>query len=452
MLWWRCKKRWNLLEVKMANPTLEMIHGLLYSKGLHFGHPSGLARVIGTMTGGSMDTVPFMGAQIHDHAMTVARVPARLFYWDAETLVDTHMAINRWYNFDSGNVIADAYNFEVEALGARMIYSDNAMPTVDVSHPLITGPADLDRIGSLDVTKGRIPMAVEIARLCEMKAPGPLSGGFFCSHWSLICQAMGYPKAVRALKRDRGFATALFDWVNDQVLFPFMRAYSKAGVKNVNGADAWAAFPELTPELVEEWVLPYAKKFHEQCKNELKINAAAGAAAADYCEEDPAKFDKAMMFKCLAVGVKTFPMKVAPSAMGRTQDWDMRWLREFAEKEGKGGKKIPVTASLNGRFMRDSTPQQIVSKIAEWIDILGRDGGMLVFIGNVPADTPSLNIHTSVKATHTLGRYPIAPDLSKIKIAPPAFQPFDEWLKGQPEADLIFKAREWKADNKSMVA
>jgi uroporphyrinogen-III decarboxylase len=429
-----------------------MIHGLLYSKGLHIGHPSGLARVVGGMSGGTMDVVPFLGPQIHDHAMTVAKVPARLYYWDARLLVETHLAVDRWYGFDSDTVVADAYNFEVEALGAKMIYSDNAMPTVDVGSPLIQEAADLDRLGPLDPSKGRIPMAIETGSLFMKKAPGPISGGFFCSHWSLICQAMGYPKAIRALKRDKGFATALFDWVHDQVLMPFMRAYARAGVKNANGADAWAAFPNLTPELVEQWVIPYAKRLRDQCKKELKLNASAGAAAADYCEEDPAKFDKEMMFKCLAVGVKTFPLKVAPSAMGRTQEWNMAWLREFAEQQGKGGKKIPITASLNGRFTRDSTPERIVAKLAEWIDILGRDGGLIVFIGNVPADTPVLNIHTAVKATHTLGKYPIAPDLSKVKIDPPTFQPFDEWLKGQPEADTIFRAREWRPGSQRVAA
>ncbi len=130
----------------------------------------------------------------------------------------------------------------------------------------------------------------------------------------------------------------------------------------------------------------------------------------------------------------------------------MGWLREFAEQQGKGGNKIPIVASLNGRFVRDISPERMVAKVAEWIDILGRDGGLLLGIGNVPADTPSLNIHTAVKATHTLGKYPIAADLSKIKISPPAFQPFDEWLKGQPEADTIFRAREWKPANKSLAA
>jgi uroporphyrinogen-III decarboxylase len=436
----------------MANPTLQMIQGMLYSKGIHIGHPGGLARIIGAMTGGKMDAVPFMGPQIHDHAMTVAGVPARRYYWNAELLVDTHLAVDRWYGFDSDTIVADAYNFEVEALGARMIYSDDAMPTVDVSDPLIKEPADLNRIGSLDISKGRIPMAIEVGQQFMKKAPGPFAGGFFCSHWSLLCQAMGYPKAVRALMRDKGFAKALFDWTNDEVLFPYMQAFAKAGVKTANGADAWAAFPDLTPELVEEWVVPYAQKLSGRCKKELGMTVSAGAAAGDYCEEDPAKFDKEMMFKCWDAAANTFPLKLAYSAMGRTQDWDMRWLREYAEKSGKNGKKVPVLASLNGRFMRDSAPEAIVAKIAEWIDILGRDGGMLVFIGNAPADTPSLNVHTAVKATHTLGKYPIAPNLSAIKIDPPAYLPFDEWLRGQPEAEVIFKAREWKPKAEAVAA
>jgi len=425
----------------MANPTLEMIHGLLYGKGLRLGQPSRTARIIATMTGDHADVIPFMGPQIHDHAMTVAKVPARKYYWNANLLVDVHLAVDRWYGFDSDTIIADAYNFEVEALGAKMIYSDNAMPTVDVSDPLIKSGADLDKIGPLDPSKGRIPMSLEVGQLFLKKAPGPFAGGFFCSHWSLLCQAMGYPKAVRALKRDKGLAKALFDWADDRVLFPYMQAYAKAGVKNASGADAWAAFPDLTPELVEEWIVPISKRFRERCKKELGMTASAGTAAGDYCEEDPAKFDKAMMFKCWDAALKTFPLKVAFSGMGRTQEWDMHWLQEFAVKQGNGGPKLPVMASMNGRFMRDSSPAEIVAKLREWINILGRDGRMLVFIGNVPADTPSVNIHTAVKAVHTLGKYPISADLSAIKIEPPAFRPFDEWLKGQPEEDAIRRAR-----------
>ena len=171
------------------------------------------------------------------------------------------------------------------------------------------------------------------------------------------------------------------------------------------------------------------------------MTVSAGLAAGDYCEEDPTRFDKKIMFECWKVARKTMFINVAFSAMGRTQDWDMHWLNEFAVQEGNGRRKLPIFASLNGRFVRDSAPEQIVGKVCEWIDVMGRDGRLLFFIGNVPADTPPLNIHTAIHAVRTLGRYPIAADLAKVKVDLPTFVPFDEWLKGRPEEQTILRAR-----------
>lgn len=436
----------------MANPTLQMIHGILYGRGLRIGTLSPLSRVFAMLLGKHGDRVPFMGPQIHDHAMTITGVPARLYYWDAELLLAVQMAVERWYGFDSYTIIPDAYNFEVEALGAKFIYSDKAMPTVDTSDPLIKSRADLDKIGPLDVTKMRIPMAVELAKIVTERVPGPFGMGFFCSPFSLLCQAMGYPKAVRALKRDKVYAQELFDYVENDVIFPFVKAQREAGAHSTTGADAWSAFPNLTPELVDEWVVPSTKRLGERGKKELKMNVSAGAAACDYCEEDPERFDKEIMFKCWEAACKTMFLDTTLSAMGRTQDWNMEWMQEFAVKQGKGGRKLPIFASMNGRFTRDSTPQELVDKACEWIDIMGRDGGLLFFIGNVPADTPPVNIHTLVQAVHILGKYPIAENLDEIKVEPPQFQPFDVWLKGQPEEEIILKAREWVPEKVKVFA
>ena len=171
------------------------------------------------------------------------------------------------------------------------------------------------------------------------------------------------------------------------------------------------------------------------------MTASAGLGACDYCEEDPTRFDKKIMFDCWSVTRKTMFINVAFSGMGRTQDWDMHWLNEFAVQEGKGKRKLPIFASLNGRFVRDSTPERIVDEVREWIDIMGRDGRLLFFIGNVPADTPPINVHTAIHAVRTLGRYPIAADLAQVRVDVPKFEPFDQWLKGRPEAETILRAR-----------
>ena len=89
----------------MPNATLDLIQGLLWSKGLHVGKLNPGNRAMAAMMG-VPDMVPFAGAQSHDHCMMVARVPARKFYWDAELHISTQMAVQRWYEMDGYTVIA----------------------------------------------------------------------------------------------------------------------------------------------------------------------------------------------------------------------------------------------------------------------------------------------------------------------------------------------------------
>jgi len=323
-------------------------------------------------------------------------------------------------------------------LGCKMIYSDNAMPTVDTSHPLIKSPADLDKLGPLDPSKGRVPMEIEMGRLAANAGFSLFAGGIFTSPFSFLCQAMGYPKVVRALRRDRVFAQELFDYAENEVIFPLLIAQAKVGIKSAIGPDAWACFPNLTLDMLEEWVLPSALRLKERAKKELKMTISAGIGAADYCEEDPTKFDRDIMWKCFDMASKIAGQQTAMLGMGPNQYWDPQWVQDYALDRGN----TTIMAGMNARFIRDSSPQEIVAKIRQWIDILGREGSFIMLISNTPADTPPLHLHTVMQAIKVLGRYPIADDLNSIVVEPPRFQSFDQWLKGQPEEETILKARE----------
>jgi hypothetical protein len=74
-------------------------------------------------------------AQMHDHVMTLTGISAKKFYWDAKTLVDAFAQVAEYYQMDKFSASADIYNFEIEALGAKMIYGNNSMPTIDFREP-----------------------------------------------------------------------------------------------------------------------------------------------------------------------------------------------------------------------------------------------------------------------------------------------------------------------------
>jgi uroporphyrinogen-III decarboxylase len=422
--------------------TLEMIQGLLWSKGIHIGKLNDSSRSLASMMG-VPDYVAFPGSQMHDHCMTVARLPARKFYWNAELLVAGHTAVQRWYGMDGYMISVDGYNFEVEALGQKMIYSDIAMPTVDVSQPLVQTPADLAKLQPLDVSNARIPMMVDLAQRVAQAGGSVISGGMFCSPFSMLCQMMGYPAVIKTVRRNPEFAKDLFAFSENEAVMPFVKAQSNGGkVKNFMGADAWACFPNITVPMFREWVVPSARRLKQQGK-QLGLTINAATAAMDYNEEDPNKFDKQLLFDCLDAAGEVSPLgqPVVGGAMGPTQLWDPHWLKEYIDTRGKG-KPMMCVLGLNGRFVRDSKPDAIMAKVREWIDVLGRQGHIFALIGNVPADTPSVNVFAAVAAVHTYGRYPIARDLDKVTVEIPRFAPFDEWLKGQPEEETIRKARE----------
>ena len=111
--------------------------------------------------------IPIM-AQMHDHSMTVAKIPAKEFYYDAKSMIKNSVDVSNYYNMDSCLGFADAYNYEVEALGGKLVYGENSMPTIDFRDTLIKKPEDLAKLKKKEVDwhkDGRLPYALESVAL-----------------------------------------------------------------------------------------------------------------------------------------------------------------------------------------------------------------------------------------------------------------------------------------------
>jgi len=418
------------------------LHGTAYGLGLRIGHMDGIARTFASIIG--KPDCPTISAQMHDHAMFLAKAPAKRYYTDGRFFVDVMMSVFAYYDMDLPLPIGDTYNYEAEALGAKMIYGEDSMPTVDLSEPLIKKHEDLLKLKSPNpLQDGRMPYALEVMKVIGEYLGVPL--GFFCSHFSLACAIRTYPLLVRDMRKNPEFVHDLFSFLTDEVLLPYGIAMKEeVGVRFALGADAWAAFPNLTPEMVEEWVAPYSADLRKKSRQHGFL-MAPGTAAADYCEEDPAKITPEMMRKCFAAFGKAAGAPIVFIGMGRGQDMPLEVLQKYAlENKARYYGKLPIIAALNARFVRDSTPQVIVDMVKKYIDVMGREGHFLIFFANIPADTPSDHIHSAIAATRIYGRYPIAENLNAIPYEFPKRESYDQWLKSQSIADTIFNAREEK--------
>jgi len=67
-----------------------------------------------------------------------------------------------------------------------------------------------------------------------------------------------------------------------------------------------------------------------------------------------------------------------------------------------------------------------VDYIKRVIDVMDREGKLLVFFAQIPAATPPEHVHAAVAALKTYGGYPIAGDLDRVEFEMPGFEPFKE--------------------------
>ena len=366
-------------------------------------------------------------AQMHDHAMTLAGLPADRFYRDAETHVRVMVAVAAYYGFDAGRGSFDVYNIEAEAMGQKMISSHGAMPTVDFREPLIDNPGDLLKIRVPDWrSAGRAPFALDVIRLNSALG---LNRGYFCAPFSLAVAIRSYPKLIRDMKKNPEFARDLFTFLVDEILPSYLRVQKdECGVTVGLGSDAWAAFPNLSPALLEEWVVPYTERLSSNLKK--FGDSALYVGGADYCEERVEHFDEATLFRCLDIQTKfAGGAPVLFMGMGRWQDYPLEPMVEYLRQYKDRGIRASVTAGVNARLLRDGPIDGVISYVRRVIDALGRDHNLTFWLSNIPADTPPEHVHAAVAAVHTYGRRPIPPTLDDNVVRVPARESFQQYVR-----------------------
>jgi len=382
---------------------------------------------------GTPDYAPSAYAQMHVHSMTVAKAdPERFIYTDGRYCTGVQISMQKWYGFEQPMLFPPAnYNYEVEALGGKVLKSGAHMPSLDQSDPLIKNPEDIEKVDTQRISKkdsGSNHFVIDYHKAIE-EFTGSKGPGIVTAPFSFICGIHSYIRVIRNIRKNPEFIRRLLTWSIDEVLVPFMELIKKeTGIKSYLAPDAWAAVPNTNKTILEEFVFPYYKYFAEQAKKKkLKVTCAGGG---DYCEENPDRFDPEFMKWCwYKMGMSYLGRPGLFMGMGQTELWPIDLMKEYIEENTTKKWRPPVIANCSASFIRDASPQDIIDYVKKIIDNLGREGSMSFNLIQVPADTPPLNVHTFNKAIKDFGKYPIAENLDDIECKPPEYKPFKEWFK-----------------------
>ena len=366
-------------------------------------------------------------APMAEHGQHLTGVSAKKLYADAACNVNLQAALAAYYCLDAVTGVGDTYNYEAEAMGQKMIYSETAMPTIDSRSPLIQLPEDLKKIKVPNWTSaGRIPFVLDLINLIGTMGA---KTGKFCAPFSLAVNLRTYPQLIKDLRKNPEFAHDLFTFLVDEILTPYLQVQKQhCDISTATAPDAWASFPNVTPELSEKWVIPYAERLFKNC-SKFGVTALV-AGSCDYCEERVEKFNKEILFKCFDIQKRlAFDRPVVFLGMGRWHEYPLEPVVEYVEQYKKNNIRATIMATINARLLRDGPIEMIVKIIKRFIDVLGRDHNVVILMANVPADTPSRHIHAAVAAVHTYGQMPLAEDLDTIAFKIPERESFHEYVK-----------------------
>lgn len=407
--------------------------GLLYSSGFRGLNLDGTGRFAAAVAG-RPDRVP-CAAQMHEHVQTITGLdPGELFRKDGALMVDATAAVNEWYRMDLPLPLTDVYNFEAEALGAEVSYRDTGLPALDCTKPLINEPGDLELLArAFGPESGRIQYVIDATNRMKLACDMP-KVIFFCAPFSLAVGLRSYQGLVVDMRRDPGFVHELLTLITEVVHPRYLKTVSEAtGARFAMGSDAWAAYPNLTPEMIEKWVLPYNDRLRKRMIKEGIALVLAGAG--DYCEQRVERFDRRTMETCWWLFTRSVLGRraregMAVMGMGKTEDWPLEWVDDYTRKNAKGiyGRR-PVVAGISARLISEGPVESIVEFVRSVIDKLGREGKLVFWFAQIPARTPPQHVHAAVSALRVFGRYPIAEDLSRVRFEMAEFEPFGEWIR-----------------------
>lgn len=351
-----------------------------------------------------------VGAQMHDHAAYLARVPVLKFYTEPRLYVETMLRAVDYYQLDVPMCLSDVYNIEAEALGQRMVYRDHCMPEIDYTEPLVQGPQDLSRLKAPDPYRdGRMPRVLEINHYFQ-EVTGLWPALAFCAPFSLAVGVRGYYNLVRDMRKDPSFAHALLEFLTMEALVPWLKILAKESPGGASpyspeaflpvdapiarkaisafGADAWASVPVVDLKILREFVLPYVLKLQETLG---EIHVAGWWGESHLPGSGPEEMLE-MKVQCLG-GKALLILDPDVDKLGPAR------FRAFSAPRG-----VALILGLDANLLRDGPIEEIAARVRRYIKEGFSEAGLFLFLNNLPADTPPAHVKAAVSATKQLSR------------------------------------------------
>ncbi len=312
--------------------------------------------------------------QITTHAIVLTNSNAVNILNNAKAFLEMQQYVFDLYCLDKLCTVYDVYNIESDALGQKMKYFQNDLPSVDVTEPLIKEKSDIHKIKNIDFKRNyRCRFVLDLIDIYKEKI-GKDFKPRFCAPFSLAANIRGFENLINDIYEDMRFTAEFFKIINYEILAPWISIQKeRVGNKNIiaSGADAWVTIPNVNLKIMEDIIIPSFKEL-EGIAGNIYLSVLGGARFLKHPENylELQKIINPFL-------VKGFDPDVEVLGPG--------FFSKFAEKNNMG-----LLLGIDASFILQKDLEAISERIEGYIKA-GTDitGDFILYFNDVPANIPS---------------------------------------------------------------
>lgn len=338
---------------------------------------------------GIPDRVPVI-AQMPEFARKELSLGPREFYSNPELIAAGTLEIAERFDIDSPYLDFDVYNIEPEGLGMEVFWSDESLPDLNYSQPLIISENDLGKIKTPDFDSvGRFSHVLEMYRQYE-KLTGGVLPPFRCSApFTLAANLRGCTNLLIEIYMKPDFIRELLDRITEEVLAPWLLRVKKEfpNLKEIGADDAYGSLPIVSPDIMRDWVIPSVLKLRELVGPEVYVPNWVGE---HYLPNPEVMLD--------------MKKQVCPNFI-RAQDPDVEKLGPGIFKEYTTKHNINLCLGIGAFFLDSATPAEVEERVKNYLQIGAQGGRMTLYLCTLSAGTSPENVRAAVNAVRKYGTY-----------------------------------------------
>jgi hypothetical protein len=338
---------------------------------------------------GFSNRVPII-AQMPEFVRKEIGVGPRKFYSSPTLIAAGTLEIMEKYGLDSPYLDFDVYNIEPEGLGMEVLWNDDSLPDLNYSKPIIRDENDQQKIKTPDFdSAGRFSHILKMYHEYE-KLTGGVLPPFRCSApFTLAANIRGASNLLIEIFMKPDFVKNLLNRLTEDVLAPWLLRVKKEfpNLKEIGADDAFGSLPIVSPDIMQDWVIPPVLKLRELVGPEIYVPNWVGE---HYLSNPEIMMD--------------MKKQVSPNSI-RVQDPDVEKLGPGIFKKYADKHNIDLTLGVGAAFLDSATPGQVEERVKEYLQTGGQKNRLTLYLCTLSASTSPENVRAAVRAVKKYGTY-----------------------------------------------